>query len=133
MEAALCIEAVEESPARYGEPDIFNTDQGSQFTSMDFTAVLKNAEVAILGGWQGRLAADQTRGSIPPRLQDRVEARAGIGRYLAFSPTFNLNRQTPDQALLQRADTNDGGRIIQAEIHLTKRPKTVHTNRACSV
>jgi putative transposase len=43
MEADFCIEAVEEALARYGKPDIFNTDQGSQFTSIDFTAVLKKA------------------------------------------------------------------------------------------
>ncbi|MGO8176394.1 DDE-type integrase/transposase/recombinase, partial [Rhizobium ruizarguesonis] len=47
MEAAFCIEAVEEALVRYGKPDIFNTDQGSLFTSMDFTAVLKKAEIAI--------------------------------------------------------------------------------------
>ncbi|MET3599441.1 transposase InsO family protein [Martelella mangrovi] len=47
MEAAFCIEAVEEALDRYGKPDIFNTDQGSQLTSIDFTAVLKNAEIAI--------------------------------------------------------------------------------------
>ncbi|SCX34678.1 putative transposase OrfB [Agrobacterium rosae] len=55
------------------------------------------------------------------------EARVGIGRYLAFynsrRPHSSLDRQTPDQALLQRAGTNDGGGIIEAEIHLTKRPK----------
>ncbi len=41
MEADFCIEAVEDALARYGKPEIFNTDQGSQFTSIDFTAVLK--------------------------------------------------------------------------------------------
>ena len=43
----FCIEAVEKALARYGKPDIFNTDQGSQFTSIDFTATLKKAEIAI--------------------------------------------------------------------------------------
>lgn len=55
------------------------------------------------------------------------EARGGIGRYLTFynslRPRSSLDRQTPDQALLQRPDTDDGGRIIEAEIHLAKRPK----------
>ena len=37
LEVDFCIEAVEEALARYGKPDIFNTDQGSQFTSIDFT------------------------------------------------------------------------------------------------
>lgn len=56
MEAAFCIEAVEEALARHGRPDICNTDQGSQFTSVDFTAVLKKAEIVILmdgkGAWR---------------------------------------------------------------------------------
>ena len=47
MEAAFCIEAVEEALARHGRPEIFNTDQGSQFTSIDFTAVLKRSQIAI--------------------------------------------------------------------------------------
>ncbi|MDU9532408.1 DDE-type integrase/transposase/recombinase, partial [Escherichia coli] len=46
MEAAFCIEAVEEALARHGRPEIFNTDQGSQFTSIDFTAVLKRSQIA---------------------------------------------------------------------------------------
>ena len=56
MEADFCIEAVEEALARHSKPDIFNTDQGSQFTSIDFTTVLKKAEIAISmdgkGAWR---------------------------------------------------------------------------------
>ncbi len=44
---AFCIEALEEELARYGKPSIFNTDQGSQFTSAAFTAVLHCEEIAI--------------------------------------------------------------------------------------
>ncbi len=40
MEAAFCVEALEDALARYGKPEIFNTDQGSQFTSAAFTGVL---------------------------------------------------------------------------------------------
>lgn len=47
MDADFCIEAVEEALARHGKPDIFNTDQGSLFTSIDFITVLKKAEIAI--------------------------------------------------------------------------------------
>lgn len=43
----FCIEALEEALARFGKPEIFNTDQGSQFTSIDFTGVLKREEIAI--------------------------------------------------------------------------------------
>jgi putative transposase len=56
MEAHFCIQAVEEALARYGKPDIFNTDQGSQFTYINFTAVLKKAEIAISMDGKGALA-----------------------------------------------------------------------------
>jgi len=43
----FCIEAVQEAMQRYGIPEIFNTDQGSQFTSIDFTQLLKDNGIAI--------------------------------------------------------------------------------------
>jgi putative transposase len=56
MEAAFCVEAIEEALAKHGRPKIFNTDQGSQFTSLDFTGVLTAAGVAISmdgkGAWR---------------------------------------------------------------------------------
>ena len=54
MDARFCVEALEEALARYGKPEIFNTDQGSQFTSLDFTGVLKDAGVAISMDGRGR-------------------------------------------------------------------------------
>jgi len=56
MDASFCVAALEEALARYGKPEIFNTDQGSQFTSQAFTTVLREAEVRISmdgrgGGW----------------------------------------------------------------------------------
>jgi putative transposase len=54
MDARFCVEALNEALARYGRPEIFNTDQGSQFTSLDFTDVLKNADVAISMDGRGR-------------------------------------------------------------------------------
>jgi putative transposase len=47
MSPDFCIEALQEALARYGTPEIFNTDQGSQFTSADFTQVLKDHEIQI--------------------------------------------------------------------------------------
>ena len=47
MDASFCVDALEEALDRYGSPDIFNTDQGSQFTSFDFTGLLKDAGVTI--------------------------------------------------------------------------------------
>jgi putative transposase len=54
MDVGFCLEALDEAMARYGRPEIFNTDQGSQFTSLDFTGVLKDAGVAISMDGRGR-------------------------------------------------------------------------------
>jgi putative transposase len=56
MDAAFCIEAVEEALAHYGRPEIFNTDQGSQFTSVAFIGPLQKHEIKISmdgkGAWR---------------------------------------------------------------------------------
>ena len=54
MDAGFCVEALKEAMARYGRPEIFNTDQGSQFTSFEFTGLLKDAGVAISMDGRGR-------------------------------------------------------------------------------
>lgn len=54
LETAFCTEALEEALAKYGKPEIFNTDQGSQFTSEEFTGVLKMHEIAISMDGRGR-------------------------------------------------------------------------------
>src|SRR5271157_1716472 len=54
MDASFCVAALEEALVRYGRPDIFNTDQGSQFTSADFTGVLIEADVRISIDGRGR-------------------------------------------------------------------------------
>jgi putative transposase len=64
----FCIEAVEEALARHSKPDIFNTDQGSQFPSIDFIAVLKKAEIAISmngkGAWRDNVFVERLWRSI---------------------------------------------------------------------
>ena len=63
MEAEFCIEALEEALARHGRPEIFNTDQGSQFTSTAFTDVLLKAGVAISmdgkGSWRDNVFVER--------------------------------------------------------------------------
>ena len=112
MDASFCIEAVEEALARHGKPAIFNTDQGSQFTSMAFTDVLKKNEIAISmdgrGAWRDNVFVERLWRTIKYEeiylhAYDSVsEARAGIGRYLAFyntrRPHSGLDGQTPDEA-----------------------------------
>ncbi len=112
LEVAFCIEALEEALARYGRPEIFNTDQGSQFTSTAFTEVLLKHEIAISmdgkGAWRDNVFVERLWRSIKYeevylKAYDSVsEARASIGRYLAFyngrRPHSSLDRRTPDQA-----------------------------------
>jgi putative transposase len=116
MEVAFCVEALEEALARYGRPEIFNTDQGSQFTSLAFTEVLTKAKVAISmdgkGSWRDNVFVERLWRTIKYeevylRAYDTVsQARASIGRYLAFyngqRPHSALDRQTPDQAYFTR-------------------------------
>jgi putative transposase len=54
MDADFCVTALEEAIARFGKPDIFNTDQGSQFTSFAFTNILKDADIRISMDGRGR-------------------------------------------------------------------------------
>ncbi len=112
LEAAFCLEALEEALARHGRPEIVNTDQGAQFTSHDFTDVLLKAGIAISmdgkGCWRDNVFVERLWRSLKYeevylRAYDTVgEARASIGRYLAFyngrRPHSSLDRQTPDQA-----------------------------------
>src|ERR687893_568335 len=116
LEAAFCVEALEEALARHGRPEIFNTDQGSQFTSHDFTGVLLKAGIAISmdgrGSWRDNVFVERLWRSIKYeevylRAYETVsDARASIGRYLAFyngrRPHSSLDRQTPDQAYFDR-------------------------------
>ena len=112
IDASFCIEAVEEALGRYGRPEIFNTDQGSQFTSMAFTKVLLDKEIAISmdgrGSWRDNVFVERLWRSIKYeevylRAYETVsEARASIGRYLDFyngrRPHSSLDRNTPDAA-----------------------------------
>jgi putative transposase len=112
MEVGFCIEAVEEAIARYGCPEIFNSDQGSQFTSIAFTQLLKDRNIEISmdgrGAWKDNVFVERLWRSIKYEeiylraYASVTEARAGIGRYLSFynarRPHSSLDRQTPDQA-----------------------------------
>ena len=112
MEAAFCVEALEEAMARHGTPAIFNTDQGSQFTSLDFTTVLMRADVAISmdgkGAWRDNVFVERLWRTVKYeevylRAYDSVsEARLSIAKYLSFynggRPHSSLDGRTPDEA-----------------------------------
>ena len=115
LEADFCIEALQEALERYGRPAIFNTDQGSQFTATDFIKVLRDVEVAISmdgkGAWRDNVFVERLWRTIKyeeiylKAYTSVPEARAAIGRYLAFyngtRPHSSLGGQTPDQAYLK--------------------------------
>ena len=115
MEVEFCLEAVEEALARYGRPDIFNTDQGSQFTCGDFTGLLLNNGIAISmdgkGSWRDNVFVERLWRSVKYEevylhAYDSVgEARASIRRYFDFynrkRPHSSLDRRTPDQAYFE--------------------------------
>jgi putative transposase len=112
MEASFCVETLEEALARYGKPDIFNTDQGSQFTGQAFTGVLASHGIAISmdgkGAWRDNVFVERLWRSVKYeevylRAYNTVgEARASLGRYLDFyngrRPHSSLDGITPDQA-----------------------------------
>jgi putative transposase len=112
MEAAFCVEALWEALVKHGRPEIFNTDQGCQFTSLDFTGVLLEHGVAISmdgkGAWRDNVFVERLWRSVKYeevylKAYDSVaEARASIGRYLDFfnrrRPHSSLDGRTPDEA-----------------------------------
>lgn len=111
LDTAFCIEAVEEAMAKYGKPEIFNTDQGSQFTSLAFIKMLKDADIAISmdgkGAWRDNVFVERLWRSIKYEevylhaYGNVPEARNGIRKYLEFynskRPHSSLDRKTPDQ------------------------------------
>ena len=116
METSFCVAALEDALARHGKPDIFNTDQGSQFTGAAFTGVLADRGITISmdgkGAWRDNVFVERLWRSIKYeevylRAYESVgEARSSIGRYLDFyngkRPHQSLDGATPDQAYFTR-------------------------------
>jgi putative transposase len=109
LDTGFCIEALEEALGRFGEPEIFNTDQGSQFTSADFTDVLLDRGIKVSMDGKGRyidnIFVERLWRSLKYEevylnpYDSLVEARDGIGRYFRFfnddRPHASLGYQTP--------------------------------------
>ena len=112
MDAGFCVEALNEALARYGRPEIFNTDQGSQFTSFDFTGTLGDADIRISMDGQGRymdnIFIERLWRSLKyeaiylHELTDGFVARRVIGEWIGFYNTERshsaLDGQTPAEA-----------------------------------
>ena len=111
MTTDFCLEAVEEALAKYGKPDIFNTDQGSQFTSGDFIGLLLANRIEISmdgrGSWRDNVFVERLWRSVKYedvylKAYDSVsDARTSLGRYFDFyngkRPHSSLGSRTPDQ------------------------------------
>ena len=107
----FCVDALQEAITRYGKPEIFNTDQGSQFTSLDFTQVLKDHQIAISmdgkGCWRDNVFVERLWRSVKYeevylKAYDSVSAaKASLGIYFNFynthRPHQSLDGQTPDE------------------------------------
>ena len=112
LDVEFCLEALEEALARFGHPEIFNTDQGSQFTSPRFTGVLERAGVRISmdgrGRWRDNVFIERLWRSLKYEciylhaFETGSELRAGltkwIGYYNAGRPHSALEGWTPDEA-----------------------------------
>jgi len=112
MDAGFCIEALKEALATYGPPEIFNSDQGSQFTSTDFTCVLKDAKVKISMDGRGRWIDNRMIERLWRSLKYECvylhafetgsDARAGIGAWITYynkrRPHSSHGIMTPDEA-----------------------------------
>jgi putative transposase len=107
MDVGFCLAALEEALAQFGKPQIFNTDQGSQFTSGEFTGMLAAAGIRISmdgrGRWIDNVFIERLWRSLKYEdiylkgYADGREARAGIAEWLAF-----YNHRRPHQALANR-------------------------------
>lgn len=117
LDTSFCVEALEEAIENHGVPEIFNTDQGSQFTSDDFTGVLKRHEISISmdgkGRWVDNVFVERLWRSVKYeevylKAYDGIKsAKASLGKYFAFYNTErrhqSLDRQTPDQVYYENA------------------------------
>lgn len=123
MDAGFCVAALEDALARFGKPEIFNTDQGSQFTSAAFTTVLRDADVRISmdgrGRWMDNVFIERLWRSIKYEcvylnaFQTGSELRAGLARWITYynteRPHSGLAGRTPAEAYRRNGTSDHGG------------------------
>jgi putative transposase len=118
MDASFCIDALEEAIEAYGAPEIFNTDQGSQFTSKEFTDGLKSNGIAVSmdgkGRWIDNVFAERLWRSVKYEevylhaYDDIRVARKSLKRYFTFYNSErkhqSLEDRTPNQVYYDKAE-----------------------------
>ena len=118
LDASFCVEALEAAIEHFGAPEIFNTDQGSQFTGDDFTSVLKRHQIRISmdgkGRWVDNVFVERLWRSVKYEevylnaYESVSHARRRLGRYFEFYNTErrhqSLGKQTPDTVYYQAVD-----------------------------
>ena len=107
MDTSFCVAALEEALARYGKPGIFNTDQGSQFTSADFTGVLIEAGVRVSmdgrGRWMDNVFIERVWRSL--KYEDVYsKATPTVARRTSANGSFSTTSARSSGARLSRAD-----------------------------
>jgi len=112
LDVEFCLEALEEAMARFGRPEIFNTDQGGQFTSPRFTGLLQRAGVRISmdgrGRWMDNVFIERLWRSLKYEcvylhaFETGSELRAGLSNWIGYyntrRPHSGLDGRTPDEA-----------------------------------
>jgi putative transposase len=127
LDADFCVSALEEAMARYGMPEIFNTDQGSQFTSEAFTCVLKAAGIRISmdgkGRWMDNVMIERLWRSLKYEciylhaFETGSEVRQGLKHWIELynfrRPHSSLDGRTPDEAYWQKPRPGYTGSAIK--------------------
>ena len=136
LDTDFCIEALEEALQRFEAPEIFNTDQGSQFTCAAFTDVLKGHAIAISmdgkGRWVDNVFVERLWRSVKYEdvylraYETPTELRTGLARYFGFYNTKRrhsaLDRRTPDAVYFDQARRDlDGFRQRSAPLDFPDR------------
>ena len=142
FKAKVALAALKEAMRRHGKPEITNTDQGSQFTSIDFIKTLKDVDIQISmdakGAWRDNVFVERLWRSIRYeevylRAYDSVSTSAGKsgqvpGLLQQAQTAFISGRTNARSGISQTIATNPGGGITEREIHLTNGSKLFKTN-----
>lgn len=111
LDTGFCADALEEALEKHGKPGIFNTDKGCQFTSMEFTDILKEADIQISmdgkGRWMDNVFIERLWWSLKyecvylQAFENGTESRDGIGGWISYynseRPHSSLDGRTPDE------------------------------------